>query len=93
MASIEGPLDVGLGYVYWSAFPTERDCVGCGGLYVDRVVLKPFCQWPLRWKVRLLARGIGRLFFLTIKGERIGWRNFPAVIRNLIEAKGGEGGA
>lgn len=41
------PLDVGIGLVWWSTEPTERDQVGCDGLYVSRIKIKPIYHWPM----------------------------------------------
>ena len=60
-----GPIHFPIGIVYCSCKPTENDKTGCDGLYVDRVDVKPFKEWPMGYKfkigMRMALRDLKRL--------------------------------
>jgi hypothetical protein len=50
-----GKIETPYGTVFWCSRPTKRDPIGCDGLYVDRVELKPVSEWPVNVDKRLHA--------------------------------------
>ena len=48
-------MEMPCGYVEVCYHPTEYDKIGCDGMYVKKVRLKPFSQWPIGWKAKVLC--------------------------------------
>ncbi|MBU1699059.1 MAG: hypothetical protein KJ970_13275 [Candidatus Eisenbacteria bacterium] len=59
----KGRFDIRIGEVSWSSSPTEMDKIGCDGLYIEDVKLRPFRQWPFKEQLRFIWRVIRRMVF------------------------------
>ena len=65
-------IDLGYAVVFWSAQPTKADSVGCDGLYIERVEVKPIREWPLSAHLELwphIAKTVSCALWQRISGK------------------------
>ena len=57
------------GQVTFCNKPTKADKRGVDGWYIDKLELKPFRDWPLKYKWQAFRRAVGRSIRVIFGGE------------------------